>query len=1153
MDAYAAKSVEELRWEDYQRHAGVPPPTGAAAPAPALGGFFGAPAPAPGGFPFGTEFWPAPFRTALAPAAAPAPGGSTFAFWGAPASTPTAAPAPAPTPAPATDWARRLLTGAVTARVVTPSEVCSARLRLHDAWRPIIERQFALFELESLAKAAPQIDAVDELLRPMALLGPRLHESSSAVDSWRQLGQYSRTVAIVTRGVSAFEVDTAVDARVEANRAALSSVLLAIDVVRGSMVLAGLSAVSAEGLGAIDELALHSSLLLSAHASDEIPPATCEVAAVDELERWLAASWPQTAATLLADFTPATSFCDVAAALTVFEEESWVTLRRRLVGRARGSIRAMAAARTVDPERHAMLAQAYAALREDRAQLEAELEAATALSGLRDNLPGLQAAARDARSKCRKARFELEEAADEGGAVSAEMSARMGALQECAAQAQRAVEGAAARVRELAARGLAEAIAMEVQLVPHATPSSAGGFDPLRAPASPGGSARATLESDLARTWRLLLAIGLAHEDRHRADYEGLTRLAAGRFPVYAARLRGTSRRVVLKEFGGADSAVLVNEVRALRSLEHPHVIALEALFMDGPHVYLQMPLIEGGPLDAWLAAAPRSLGDRLRVFRGVASAVAYLHARRVVHRDLKPSNVLLRADGSPVVADFGISLALDSALATALPSTLLGRGAGTRAYKSPEQLREQRPGPSSDVYALGLLLHDLLFDAPYPAPIEERAARAPAARPLGTPPASVVPPAQAHVAEAATSLLRCLLAASPEDRPLAAAVLADPLCDPALMTSAPLPPMEALPPAGDGATAPTPAQQRLQERVATVRRHAAPALANATILRATVPLDADVIVASLAPDVAAACGRGFAPPWRLSLTLAGADATVDTERALDAFAAACMRPALGAFETSSAGGDDFVAPFVLPAPSADADTLRAFGAVLAQAALLGVSLDVIPRLHPLTWAVLTAGAADVARSLAASATSALAALDPWDPALARGFRQTLLLPGTGELLVALPGWRGTEERLTDANKEDAIRRSIVHALMSVRLASWEALRTGFLAAGGTVVLAAVSQEAAAGAAAGAGAGAVGGAATSAASTSTPVSLDLLLYDRGLPVRRARNSADNAASEAEVRRIAQPCSRCGVLTYRDGGCPHMTCTRCGHHWNWRVG
>jgi serine/threonine protein kinase len=105
-------------------------------------------------------------------------------------------------------------------------------------------------------------------------------------------------------------------------------------------------------------------------------------------------------------------------------------------------------------------------------------------------------------------------------------------------------------------------------------------------------------------------------------------------------------------------------------------------------------------------------LGRRMRrIARAVASALDYAHRQNVIHRDIKPANILLH-DGEPVVADFGIALAVQQAGGGRLTET--GLSLGTPYYMSPEQATADRdPGPRSDVYSLGCVLYEMLAGEP--------------------------------------------------------------------------------------------------------------------------------------------------------------------------------------------------------------------------------------------------------------------------------------------------------------------------------------------------------------------------------------------------------------------------------------------------------
>ncbi|MGH3744410.1 MAG: serine/threonine-protein kinase, partial [Mycobacteriales bacterium] len=149
-------------------------------------------------------------------------------------------------------------------------------------------------------------------------------------------------------------------------------------------------------------------------------------------------------------------------------------------------------------------------------------------------------------------------------------------------------------------------------------------------------------------------------------------------------------------------------EARLLGGLTHPHLVSVyDAHFpdrlQDGP-AYLVMELVEGGTLALALSTGPVAPVRAREVTGQVASALAYMHDRRVIHRDIKPANVLFALDGTAKLTDFGIARVLGS------PGlTRTGLLMGTAPYLSPEQVRGASPTPASDVYSLGLLLLEAL------------------------------------------------------------------------------------------------------------------------------------------------------------------------------------------------------------------------------------------------------------------------------------------------------------------------------------------------------------------------------------------------------------------------------------------------------------
>jgi serine/threonine protein kinase/tetratricopeptide (TPR) repeat protein len=154
------------------------------------------------------------------------------------------------------------------------------------------------------------------------------------------------------------------------------------------------------------------------------------------------------------------------------------------------------------------------------------------------------------------------------------------------------------------------------------------------------------------------------------------------------------------------------NERQILASLDHPNIGRLLDGGSDDGVPYLVMELIEGTPIDAYCDERRLSITERLHLFRQICAAVQYAHQRLVIHRDLKPSNVLVTSDGSPKLLDFGIAKILDEE-----PGARTTRAAPmTLEYASPEQIRAEPITTASDVYALGIVLYELLTGrSPYP------------------------------------------------------------------------------------------------------------------------------------------------------------------------------------------------------------------------------------------------------------------------------------------------------------------------------------------------------------------------------------------------------------------------------------------------------
>lgn len=171
----------------------------------------------------------------------------------------------------------------------------------------------------------------------------------------------------------------------------------------------------------------------------------------------------------------------------------------------------------------------------------------------------------------------------------------------------------------------------------------------------------------------------------------------------------GIRQRAALKMLGAhAAGASFVErfhrEQRILASMDHPNITRmLDAGVSDTGQPYLVMEYVEGRALDAYCDAGKLNVEARLRLFLKVCEAVDYAHRNLVVHLDLKPSNILVTADGTPKLLDFGTSKLLhaDGEFTTTISAT--------PSYASPEQLRNEAVTTACDVYSLGVILFELL------------------------------------------------------------------------------------------------------------------------------------------------------------------------------------------------------------------------------------------------------------------------------------------------------------------------------------------------------------------------------------------------------------------------------------------------------------
>jgi len=287
------------------------------------------------------------------------------------------------------------------------------------------------------------------------------------------------------------------------------------------------------------------------------------------------------------------------------------------------------------------------------------------------------------------------------------------------------------------------------------------------------------------------------HDERPRVLIDRLTTALADRYrierelgqggmaTVYLAEDIKHRRHVAIKVLHAELSAVLgpdrfLKEIELTANLQHPHILPLfDSGSADGLLFYV-MPFVEGETLRGRLQREHQlPVGDAVRIASDVADALAYAHKRGVVHRDIKPENILLH-DGRPLVADFGIALAVEQAGGERMTQT--GISLGTPQYMSPEQAMGDRAVDArADVYALGAVTYEMLAgEAPFTGPTAQAIVAkvmTEKPRPLGE--------VRDTVPQGVEDAVHAALAKLPADRPADAAVFAAALRAPGEATGA--------------------------------------------------------------------------------------------------------------------------------------------------------------------------------------------------------------------------------------------------------------------------------------------------------------------------------------------------------------------------------
>jgi serine/threonine-protein kinase len=208
--------------------------------------------------------------------------------------------------------------------------------------------------------------------------------------------------------------------------------------------------------------------------------------------------------------------------------------------------------------------------------------------------------------------------------------------------------------------------------------------------------------------------LNAALEGRYRIERElG----AGGMATVYLAEDVRHDRKVAIKVLRPELAAVIggerfVSEIKTTANLQHPHILPLHDSGEADGFLFYVMPFVEGESLREKLNREKQlPVDEALGITLKVAAALQAAHEKGIVHRDIKPANILL-SGGEPLVADFGIALAVQEAGGGRLTET--GLSLGTPFYMSPEQASADRqPTPASDVYSLGCVLYEMLIGDP--------------------------------------------------------------------------------------------------------------------------------------------------------------------------------------------------------------------------------------------------------------------------------------------------------------------------------------------------------------------------------------------------------------------------------------------------------
>jgi formylglycine-generating enzyme required for sulfatase activity/dienelactone hydrolase len=259
------------------------------------------------------------------------------------------------------------------------------------------------------------------------------------------------------------------------------------------------------------------------------------------------------------------------------------------------------------------------------------------------------------------------------------------------------------------------------------------------------------------------------------AHYEITSHLGSGGMgDVYQARDYKLGRDVALKFLPESLAHGAEREARVLASLNHPNIAAIYGIENANGKTFLVMELVSGETLAERIERGPIPIEDALRIAEQIAEALTAAHAKGVIHRDLKPANIKMTADGKVKVLDFGLARQFeapgaDSATVTIDRQSVDGKMVGTIAYMSPEQAEGRALDERSDIFALGVVLYEMLCGR---SPFKGDSALSTLASILREAPVAPRELRPSIPPEVERIVLRCL-AKQPSDRPGSAASVA--------------------------------------------------------------------------------------------------------------------------------------------------------------------------------------------------------------------------------------------------------------------------------------------------------------------------------------------------------------------------------------------